>query len=293
MEKVVRDDSPTKKERHYLLAVMLLSTPNENGKIRRQIIRETWKKGLEAVKSTVIFKFVLGTAGLAKSQLFSLESEQAKHNDLLMLGSLKDDYHNLTLKVLNILVWADNHLHFSYLFKCDEDTYVRLETIVSELEGRKPMESLYWGYFLGHHEPVGAGENAEHNWFLCDHYLPFPMGGGYIISSNLVHIIARNAGDLQFYNNEDTTLALWLSPYKMERKHDVRFNLYGKSRGCSNKHLLSGAQSMADIRSKYQLLLRSAGKEQCNVERLQTYGYQYNWHVLPSQCCNKRSPENL
>ena len=293
MEKDIRDDSPTKKERQYLLAVMVLSTPNENGKILRQLIRETWKKGFEAVKSTVIIKFVLGTAGIAKSQIFLLESEQANHNDLLLMGSLKDDYHNLTLKVLNILVWADSHLRFSYLLKCDEDTYVRVEAIVSELNGRKTMENLYWGYFLGNTGPSKTGKFAEHNWFLCDHFLPYAMGGGYIISSNLVHIVARNAGHLQLYSNEDVSMGVWMSSYKIERKHDARFNFFGWSRGCSNKHLLSGQQNMADIRNKYQLLLRSAGKEQCNVEHLQYYGYQYNWHVLPSQCCNKISPDKV
>ena len=293
MDKDICNDSPTKKERQYLLAVMVLSTPNENGKIRRQVIRETWKKGFEAVESTVIIKFVLGTAGLAKSQTFSLESEQANHNDLLLLGSLKDGYHSLTLKVLNMLVWADNHLRFSYLLKCDEDTYVRVEAIVSELNGRKPMESLYWGYFLGYSGPSETGKFAEHNWFLCDRFLPYAMGGGYIISYNLVHIVARNAGDLQLYNNEDVSMGVWLSSYKIERKHDVRFNADGWSRGCSNKHLLTYQQSIADIRSKYQLLLRSAGKEQCNVERLRTYAYQYNWHALPSQCCRSKSPDGL
>ena len=227
MDKDICNDSRTKKERQYLLAVMVLSTPNENGKIRRQVIRETWKKGFEAVESTVIIKFVLGTAGISKSQTFSLESEQANHNDLLLLGSLKDGYHSLTLKVLNMLVWADNHLRFSYLLKCDEDTYVRVEAIVSELNGRKSMESLYWGYFLGYSGPSVTGKFAEHNWFLCDRFLPYAMGGGYIISYNLVHIVARNAGDLQLYNNEDVSMGVWLSSYKIERKHDVRFNTYG------------------------------------------------------------------
>ena len=85
----------------------------------------------------------------------------------------------------------------------------------------------------------------------------------YIISSNLVHRITINKGDLQLYNNEDVSVAVWLSPYKTERKLNimsVSTYLYGASRGCSNKHLLTGKQNIADIRSKHQLLLHSAGK---------------------------------
>ena len=277
------------KERQYLLAVMVLSSPNENGKGRRQVIRETWKRGFEAADSAVTIRFVLGTAGLVESQVFSLESEHANYNDLLLLPSLKDGYQNLTLKVLNILVWADNHLHFSYLLKCDDDTYIRVGAIVSELKRRNSRQSLYWGYFSGKAKPLTRGKWRENKWFLCNNFLPFAMGGGYIISSDLVHRIARSAGGLQLYSNEDTSVGVWLSPYKAERKHDMRFNTEGISRGCSDKHLVSHKQNATDMRRKYQSLLQSAGRLQCRGEHLRRRAYEYNWHVPPSECCRKRS----
>ena len=208
IEKNIRNDLPTKKEKHYLLVVMVLSAPSEKGKIWRQVIQETWKNEVEAVKSEVFFKFVLGTVGLAQSQLLSLESEQKNHSDLLLLGSFKDDYHNLTRKVLNMLVWANNHLHFSYLLKSDQDTYIRLKSVVSELNGRKSNESLYWDYFTSKNSPTPTGKFAERNWFLCNQFLPFAQGEGYIISSDLVHIIDRNAGNLQLNN---TSMLLWFA----------------------------------------------------------------------------------
>ena len=280
------------KERQYLLAVMVLSSPNENGKERRQVIRETWKRAYEAADSPVTIRFVLGTAGLEESQVLSLESEHANYSDLLMLPSLKDRYQNLTLKVLNILVWADNHLNFSYLLKCDDDTYVRVGAIISELKRRKSRKSLYWGYFSGQNKPFTKGKWAENKWFLCDHFLPFAMGGGYIISSDLVHRVAMNAGGLQLYSNEDTSLGVWLSPYEAERKHDMRFNTEGISRGCSDKHLVSHKQNAADMRKKYHSLLLSAGRVQCRGELLKSRAYEYNWHVPPSKCCFQKNQGN-
>ena len=280
------------KERQYLLAVMVLSSPNEIGNERRQVIRETWKRGFEAADSAVTIRFVLGTAGLEESQVFSLESEHANYSDLLLLPSLKDGYRNLTLKVLNILVWADNHLHLSYLLKCDDDTYIRVGAIVSELKRRNSRQSLYWGYFSGRAKPLTRGKWRENKWFLCDNFLPFAMGGGYIISSDLVHRIARSAGGLQLYSNEDTSVGVWLSPYIAERKHDKRFNTEGISRGCSDKHLLSHKQSATDMRRKYQSLLQSAGTLQCRGEHLRRRAYEYNWHVPPSECCLKTSQGN-
>ena len=56
---------------------------------------------------------------------------------------------------------------------------------------------------------------AEHNWFLCDHYLPFAIGGGYIISANPIHKITITSDYLQLYNSEDISVSVWLSAYKI------------------------------------------------------------------------------
>lgn len=282
---VLHYDSSKERQVAYLLAVMVISSPS--GKDRRQVIRETWKKGYEAVDSNVAIKFVIGTLSLSDSEMASLQSEHAMHKDLVLLHSLIDNYQNLTRKVLSTLVWASDQLHFSYLLKCDDDTYVRVNALLSELRKRRSSESLYWGYFTGRNRPLSKGKWAEHNWFLCDHFLPFAMGGGYIISADLVHRVARNADGLQLYSNEDTSVGVWLSPYKAERKHDTRFNTEGISRGCSNSHIVSHKQSPSDMRSKHHLLLTTGS--QCRREYNTKYPYQYNWHVPPSECCRKRN----
>ena len=279
-EEVIHGKRSTK----YTLAVMVLSAPS--GRDRRQVIRETWMRGHGSHEAGAVIKFVVGTLGLHKSEAISLDSEQAEYSDLVLLHTLKDDYNNLTRKVLYTLVWADENLHFSYLLKCDDDTFVRVSLLLSELRRRKSADGLYWGYFTGRNKPLRMGKWAEHSWFLCDHFLPFAMGGGYVISSDLVHRVASNADGVQLYSNEDTSVGVWLAPYKAERKHDTRFNTEGTSRGCSNHHLVSHKQSPEEMRSKHRLLLATG--VQCKREIHITNSYQYNWHVPPSECCRKR-----
>ena len=78
---------------------------------------------------------------------------------------------------------------------------------------------------------------AVKEWFLCDHYLPYAMGGGYVISSDLIHRVAVNADGIQLYNNEDVSVGVWLSPFIAERRHDKRFNTGENARraGSSNQ----------------------------------------------------------
>ena len=89
------------------------------------------------------------------------------------------------------------------------------------------IRMLYWGHSK-HKSPMITNPNnkwAEHNWFLCDHYLylPFAIGGGYIISANPIHKITITSDYLQLYNSEDISVSVWLSAYKIERKDGEHF----------------------------------------------------------------------
>lgn len=60
-------------------------------------------------------------------------------------------------------------------------------------------KGLYWGYFDGRARVYLNGKWEEKDWFLCDTYLPYTLGGGYVISHSIVDYIARNADFLRYY----------------------------------------------------------------------------------------------
>ena len=268
---------------HYLLVVVVLSTVH--GKDRRDAIRQTWMRGHQDIKPRVMVKFVIGTLSLPPSDLEALMAEEHTHHDLLFLSSLNESYQNLTRKVLYTFQWADEHLKYSYLLKCDDDSYVHLDTMTQELARRTSKHSLYWGYFTGRQNPKSSGKWAENKWFLCDHYLPYAMGGGYVISSDLIHRVAVNADGIQLYNSEDVSVGVWLSSFDAERKHDVRFDTEATSRGCRNDHLISHKQPINEMLAKFNSL-KTKGL-QCSNEYTIRKPYSYNWRALPSKCCIK------
>lgn len=59
-------------------------------------------------------------------------------------------------------------------------------------------KGLYWGYFVGRAKAHLSGKWKETDWFLCDNYLPYALGGGYVISYSIIDFIARNADDLRY-----------------------------------------------------------------------------------------------
>ncbi len=89
---------------------------------------------------------------------------------------------------------------------------------------------------------------------LCDRYLPYALGGGYVLSHDLVAYIAATADMFSFYNSEvsdllffassiphhreslpfpllqDVSVGTWLAPLNITRQHDIRFDTEWKVR---------------------------------------------------------------
>ena len=262
---------------------MVLSSPN--GKERRDTIRQTWGGGGGEDRGSVLVKFVIGTEGLAAEVSEAIQAEERLHGDLLLLPDLRESYSNLTRKVLASFVALDEKLDFSFLLKCDDDTFVLLDTVAMELGQRSHRQRLYWGFFNGRANVKRRGKWEEKGWFLCDRYLPYALGGGYVLSSDLVRRIVVNAEFLDFYNSEDVSVGVWLSAYTAERRHDVRFNTEWKSRGCRNAHIVSHKQSVEEMRSRHRMLEERGF--QCEKEFQVRESYHYNWTVEPSKCCER------
>ena len=264
----------------YLLMILILSSPKT--KNRRDAIRQTWMKRYDKSLKVQV-KFSVGLEGLPTKEVENLKSENTAHGDLLLLENVLDSYHNLTRKVLESIVVLDDHYLFSYLMKCDDDTFVVLDVVLKELSERSADKSYYWGFFDGRAHVKRRGKWAEASWFLSDRYLPYALGGGYVLSKDLVRKIATNAANLALYNNEDVSVGVWLSPYRAERRHDVRFNTEFVSRGCRNLFIVSHKQSTEEMEAKQRLLDRTG--KQCSREFQTRLSYIYNWTVETTKCC--------
>ena len=249
---------------------------------RRQAIRETW---LSKTPSEHLYYFVIGTKNIPKHSLKDLNQENKVHKDLLLLSSFEDSYDNLSQKLLHMITWAYDNVDFEFIFKADDDTFANVNKMYDLLNDEVYDKNLYWGYFYGKGNVKRSGQWAEHDWFLCEHYLPNARGGGYVISRRLAGYVARNSELLQLYKSEDITLGTWMAPLNIKRQHDIRFDTEYKSRGCHNSWIVTHKQSMEDIRQKWRRLQFTAGDEICEEELSVSHGYEYRWDVPNKQCC--------
>ncbi len=238
---------------HHILAVMIVSAPANLD--RRNAVRRTWLNGYEKRKYHA--RFVIGTRNLTDYHIQDLVEENSIHHDIVLLD-LDDHYEQLSHKVLAGLIWFDRNIDFSYLLKCDDDSFALLDKMESDLHQRNHSNGLYyWGYFVSHARPFKEGKFAESRWKFCDLYFPYAYGGGYVLSADVVHRIASNAEFLIVYNNEDVSVSAWTISYDMERRHDVRFDTGEWSKGCKNTFLITHKQSIYDLKQKHALYVNS------------------------------------
>ena len=180
---------------------------------------------------------MVGDRGLNNKQVYDLAQEKSRHSDLIVLP-MHDTYSDLTRKLVKTLEFANKNYRFDYVLKCDDDTFIDVERIVAELsELKDPF--LYWGFFDGRAPVQTKGKWADSSYKLCDRYIPYALGGGYILGRELVRFIAENSRSshslvssstfiflfsriLELYNSEDATVGAWMGGLKVNRKHDTR-----------------------------------------------------------------------
>ncbi|XP_059091229.1 beta-1,3-galactosyltransferase 6-like [Tigriopus californicus] len=272
------------KTQKTFLLVMILSSPSNVE--RRKAIRQTWLNLAPNVKAEVLPLFVLGDLTLATKEEELIQSENLAYKDLLILP-VEDAFDLLTKKVLATLVQLDRNVQFKYLLKVDDDTYVDVPKMLDELKNSNYESALYWGLFDGR-APVFRSPRSkwqEADYFLCDKYIPYALGGGYVLSQDLVHFIAENADLLKLYKNEDVSVGTWLAPLKVNRVHDTRFDTEARSRGCSKEFIVTHKQSVENMRDKHRHLTEKGTL--CDGDPHLIPIYEYNWKVPPSKCCER------
>ena len=265
------------------LLVLVLSSPH--GPTRRTAIRGTWLYNFRTADIKVMPKFLVGTKKLSRSTIGNLTQENAMFHDILFLPDLEDAYSNLSLKVLLGLKWAWQNTSFDFVLKADDDSYVQIDKLGELLQKLQCEDRLYWGFFMGYAFPEPTGRWAERRWFNCPHYLPYAMGGGYVLSRKVVEILMRFPDRLKMYNNEDVTVGSWLAPFRLTRKHDLRFDVESLSRGCNNHYVITHKEKVRSLYNKYSNLMKTGNL--CSEEKEIRPAYIYNWTVPPLDCCNR------
>lgn len=208
----------------------------------REVIRNTWYKGFTD-GGDVMLRFAMGVKGIDPNVTKQLVDENNTYSDLIFFDNLKENRSVLTNKTLKLMQWAYENVNYSYFLKCDDDTYVFVKRMIHELKKRPTTKRFYYGVIDSKGRPKREGDPwPDLDWDLADTYLPYALGGGYILSSDLVSLIVEDAEYLRWRINEDTAVGSWLAPYQYERRNDklicIMFFNKKRSKKCPEYHIM-------------------------------------------------------
>lgn len=270
-----------------ILRLLLIIMSSPFGAPRRGAIRRSWLQLYHrSLDTEITTRFVIGIRNLRDKKRYEILNESSLYQDIILLNDMEDSYHNLTWKVLHTLTLVYREMDFHFLVKVDDDSYVQVNKLVSALRKMGCPGRLFWGYFMGCAMPELKGKWSELHWFICPHYIPYAMGGGYVLSQRLIQLLARFSEKLLLYQNEDVTMGAWMVPYDIERLHELRFNTEGYSHGCNNNYIITHKEKAATFVLKRKSMLTNGTI--CQVEKENKSAYEYNWTAPPMDCCERK-----
>ena len=230
---------------------------------------------------SIKYRFLIGAAEALATEIEMLVTEQAIHHDLLLLWNVSNKYSSLSLRSLHSIIHLNQLYDFTFFIKTDDDMFLNTPRILSELQAM-PRARLYWGRSSCFNPLLTEGRWRETKWHACNTYFPYHYGGMYVLTADLVRLIAENSPHLQTYMSEDVSMGSWLAPYNLHRVDDVRI-FTGHERGrCS--------QGFLAVHIHHQLAHKQMHKFQDNLNRkgvLCTDIHEeqpISWESLPKNC---------
>ncbi|XAR72511.1 Galactosylxylosylprotein 3-beta-galactosyltransferase [Bertholletia excelsa] len=212
------------------LFVGVLSATNHFAE--RMAVRKTWLQSPAVKSSNVVVRFFVAL-NPRKEVNAILKKEAAYFGDIVILPFM-DRYELVVLKTIAICEYGVQNVTAAHIMKCDDDTFVRVDTVLKEIEGVPPKRSLYMGNLNLLHRPLRSGKWAvTYEEWPEEVYPPYANGPGYVISSDIAKFIVSQHVNrrLRLFKMEDVSMGMWVEQFNsstpVQYSHNWKFCQYG------------------------------------------------------------------
>ncbi|MCO5591048.1 hypothetical protein L7F22_045024 [Adiantum nelumboides] len=228
----------------------------------RMTIRKTWMQSKMIQTSKVVARFFVALHASLDVDI-QLKKEADFFGDIIIVPFV-DRYELLVLKTVAICEYAIRNTTANYIMKCDDDNFVRVETVVEEVIASGHQKGLYMGNINLDHRPLRAGKWAVtfEEWPEED-YPPYANGPGYIITRDIAsYIVSEHKNNtLRLFKMEDVSMGMWVVQYnalhQVHYQHSWKFCQFG----CIEDYFTAHYQSPKQMFCMWEKL--SLGKAQC------------------------------
>ncbi|KAG9459886.1 hypothetical protein H6P81_004394 [Aristolochia fimbriata] len=219
---------------------------NGNNFERRMALRRSWMQYKAVRSGDVVVRFFIG---FHKNKQVNSElwREALRYGDIQLMPFV-DYYALITLKTVAICMFGTQVIPAKYIMKTDDDAFVRVDEILSNLREQNIPDGLLYGLISFDSAPI---READSKWYISNvewpyaRYPPWAHGPGYIVSRDVAKFIVEGHKKriLKLFKLEDVAMGIWIEQYKKGGKEihyrsDDRFN----NAGCESNYILAHYQ---------------------------------------------------
>lgn len=230
---------------HVQLFIGVLSASNHFAE--RMAIRKTWMQSRPVKTSKVAVRFFVALNSKKEVNAI-LKKEAAYFGDIEILPFM-DRYELVVLKTIAICEYGVQNVSAAHIMKCDDDTFIRVDKILKDIEDMRPGRSFYLGNLNLYHRPLRTGKWAvSYTEWPEEIYPPYANGPGYIISSDIAsYIVSQHAKhSLRLFKMEDVSMGLWVMNFNSTKyvhySHNGKYCQYGCIENYRTAHYQSPRQ---------------------------------------------------
>ncbi|WJX56997.1 hypothetical protein P8452_42598 [Trifolium repens] len=233
----------------------------------RMAVRKSWMQHKLIKSSHVVARFFVALHGRNDINV-EIKKEAEYFGDIIIVPYL-DHYHLVALKTIAICEYGiRTDVAAKYIMKCDDDTFVRVDSVISKARQVQSGKSFYMGYINSHPKPMHRGKWAvNYEDWVEEEYPPYADGPGYIISSDIARFIASEFEQqkLKLFKMEDVNMGIWVKQFSSSREvkyiHNNKFCHYG----CIEDYYIAHYQSPRQMICMWDKLQQEGKPLCCNM----------------------------
>ncbi|KAL3520213.1 hypothetical protein ACH5RR_018362 [Cinchona calisaya] len=227
----------------------------------RMAVRKTWMQSSAIRSANVVVRFFVAL-NPRKEVNAVLKKEAAYFGDIVIIPFM-DRYELVVIKTIAICEYGVQNATAAYIMKVDDDTFVRVDTVLKEIESVSLKRSLYMGNLNLLHRPLRTGKWAvSYEEWPKEIYPPYANGPGYIISLDIAQYIVSQhlKRSLRLFKMEDVSMGMWVEQFNsstpVHYSHSWKFCQYG----CTEDYYTAHYQSPRQMHCLWANLVKGSAR---------------------------------
>ncbi|KAI7985286.1 Hydroxyproline O-galactosyltransferase GALT6 [Camellia lanceoleosa] len=250
---------------HSIFAASLPTSHPRNHFNERTAVRRSWMQHNLIKSSNVVARFFVALHS-RKEVNVELKKEAEFFGDIVIVPYM-DAYDLLVLKTIAICEYGVRAVSAKCIMKCDDDTFVRVDTVTAEVKKVLDGKSFYMGNINYNFKAFRYGKWGVRieEWPEVV-YPPFANGPAYIVSSDIARFVVSEykKHKLKLFRMEDASMGMWVERFNSSRPVDYIHSLKFFQFGCIEDYYTAHYQSPRQMICLWKKLQRQERPLCCN-----------------------------